>query len=161
MRVGQGKELSLPLIFWLWSIRENEHLSGDFFSKPTTQMGLERSLSDERSAQTTMVESGHPRRELYEPHCSCRDIFKLLLLLLNFKPVNKGQMVQWKKCHQKVHKTFPLHVFTEKFDSASFLNFEYYIQDGKHCRKCLILKTHYYRICDFDKSNIKIKLLLV
>lgn len=70
---------------------------------------------------------------------------------------------------KKVHKTFPLHVFTEKFDSASFLNFERYIQDGKkkkkkkdgkHCRKCFILKTHYYRICDFIKCNLKKSKLL-
>ena len=39
-------------------------------------------------------ESGHPSRELYEPHCTCGDILKLLLWLLNFKPVSEGQRIE-------------------------------------------------------------------
>lgn len=67
----------------------------------------------------------------------------------------KLQMVQWKKRHQKVYKLFHC-VYLQKCLLCFILKvWLFYFKMG--CTvKCLILKPHYYRICDFIKSNVKI-----
>lgn len=77
------KELSFPLIFFPFLsflsfllvlssfffcsgiLERTQHLSRDFFPKPTTQAGLEKGLSDKWFAHTATTGSGDPSRECW------------------------------------------------------------------------------------------------